>query len=136
MEGANLHRAAARQQGRVERLEPLAQRLRALAVVQAGNAALAQGLQQPLRIGLRELAQPVVQALSHFAGSLASEGDGQDLMGLAGVLRILSQQGPQHARDQYPGLACAGAGLDGHAAPGIAGHGVELLGRHRLAVDF
>jgi hypothetical protein len=75
---------------------------------------------QLLRRGLRKLLQPLLQALAHLARRLLGEGDGQDLMRLRA-----GQQRAQHARDQHPGLARAGAGLHRHAAPRVAGHGVE-----------
>src|SRR5574343_351036 len=63
------------------------------------------------------------------ARGLAGEGDRQHLLRLSAL-----EQGAQDARNQHPGLAGAGAGLDDDAAGGVAGDGVEAGAVDRLAV--
>ncbi len=95
------------------------------------QAALDQGLRaRRFRTGRRsELAQPGIEALAHFAGRLAREGDREDL-----VRRGAIEQGAQDARDQHPGLARTSAGLDDDAARRVAGERIEHLARDRFAI--
>ena len=124
---ADLHRSAAIQRLAVE----LGQRGGLLLHAQCIDAACQQFLLQ-LRLGLVcKLFEPLLQALAHFAGRLLGEGDGENFVGCAAV-----EQRPQHARDQHPGLARAGTGLDRDAALRVAGNGVEGLARYRLSVVF
>ena len=74
--------------------------------------------------------QPLVEARTHLARRLAREGDGQHLLRLDP-----GEQGAQDARDQHPGLAGTGTGLDDDAACRVAGGGVESLGAGRVLTD-
>ena len=81
--------------------------------------------------------EPFVQPLAHFAGGFLGEGDRQDLVRqdlLPGCSRGPVKQRPHDARDQHPGLAGTGAGFHRHAAPRVAGDGVERIGGDRRAV--
>ena len=127
VEGADLHRPAAGEQGLVQISERLAQLPRGL----GGNSACHQLLFELCGRGVGELLQPLLQALTHLARRLLGEGDGEDFMRRAAL-----QQRAQHARHQHPGLARARAGLDGDAALRVAGNGVEGLARDGLAVVF
>ncbi len=82
-------------------------------------------------VGAGQLGEDVEQALTHLFGRLARERDGEDVRG-----RRARQQQPQHARDQQPGLAAAGAGLHHHRALRVAGRARESLGRDRRAIAF
>ncbi|MCY1219269.1 hypothetical protein D9M72_312380 [compost metagenome] len=77
----------------------------------------------------RQLRQHFQQAVAHFFGGLAREGDREDL-----VRRGAGQQQAHQARHQQPGLAAAGAGLDHDRARGIAGGARELGLRHGMAI--
>ena len=106
------------------------QRAQGLGIARAGlQPAQTQLVRQLRQRCARPRIQPFIQALAHLARRLAGEGDGKDLAGLRA-----REQRPHDARDQHPGLARAGAGLHGHAAPRVAGHGVERLARDGAAV--
>ena len=76
-----------------------------------------------------ELAQPLGQACAHLACGLARERDREYFLRLGAL-----EQRAQDARDQHPGLARAGAGLDDDAAPRVAGNRVEGRAIDRRAV--
>jgi hypothetical protein len=114
MEGTDLDRPAGREDAAVQGRERVGERLgtpRRDAAQDERRDAL--GMARARRGMLRE---PLVQPLPHLAGGGAREGDGEDL-----VRRDAFEQRAQHARDQHPGLARAGARLDHAAAGGIAG---------------
>ena len=140
VKGADLHRTAAGQQARVQALELRRQARDGGFVLQTRHAADLQLVQQPGAVGMGELAQPFIEALAHLAGGALGEGDGQNLVRLqrtvgTGFFSVF-QQSAQHARDQHPGLARAGAGLDRHAAARVAGDGVKSVWRDRRAIAF
>ena len=140
MESADLHRTAAGQQAHVQAPKLRRQARDGGLVLQTLYAADLQLVQQPGAVGMGKLAQPFVQALAHLAGSAFGEGDRQNLMRLqrsvgTGLFSVF-EQGAQHARDQHPGLARTGAGLDGNAAARVTGDGVKSVRRDRCAVAF
>ncbi len=81
----------------------------------------------------RQQLQPFQQPRPHLTRRLAGEGDRQQFRRLGP-----GQKQPDHARDQKPGLAAAGAGLDHGVGAGVeggnqgrrrGGHGVIVIGR-------
>ena len=129
MERAHLNLACAAEHLLVELRQLLRQhRLR---LVRNLNAALTQRLQQRGAIGHGKIGQPLVQALAHFTGRAAGEGDGQNFL-----RRHTFEQRAHDARDQHPGLASTGAGFHRHTALRVAGDGVKGFGADVLAVAF
>ena len=126
MESAHLDRAATEQQLFMQVAQPRLERLR----TGSSHATLHQRIDALCRARIGELAQPLRQALAHLARCLAREGDGENLLRLRAI-----EQRAQDTRHQHPRLARAGAGLDGDAAPRVAGDGVEGLARGLSTID-
>ena len=89
------------------------------------QAPVAQGLQQLRITGLAEFLDPCGQALAHLTSGFFGKSNGQQFMRLRTF-----EQCAQHARDQHPGLAGAGAGFNHHAAPRVAGYAVKIRLRY------
>ena len=128
VEGAHFDRAARSEQALLQLAQGLGQRLRGRLI----KATLAQGQHARVvrRGGAGPLTQPVVQALAHFARSLAREGDGQHLL-----RQRAGQQSTHDARDQHPRLASTRAGFHHHRPRRVAGQCVEVRVVDGAAVD-
>jgi hypothetical protein len=131
VEGAELHRPAAFEQAPVQALQAWHGGLRCGGLDTTDH----EFVHQFFGRALGEVFEPHVEALAHLAGGLLGEGDGQDLVRLAGRFALF-QQRAKNARDQHPGLARAGASLHGDRTARVAGDGIEGLALDVAAVVF
>ena len=140
VKGANLHRPAGGQHGRIQALKLHGQTRRRGLVVQAWHTANLQFVQQLGAVCMGKFGEPFVEPLAHFASGTLGEGDGQNFLRLQAAIGTgfldAFEQGAHHARDQHPGLAGTRASLDRHAAARVAGNGVKGIGRDQFAVAF
>ena len=140
MEGTDLHLPPALQHTLVQLGELPADGLQTIGPLAAAHAPRLQLGSQHLVRRAGKLVQPLVQPLAHLAGRAFGKGNRENLVRRhtqVAILRVHAvQQGPHDTRHQHPGLARAGAGLDGHAAARIAGDCVKAVGRDGLAVVF